>query len=85
VNEQFPELCRTALTPGGLVYVRTDDADYFEQMQATFAAHSAFHPVETPAELARLLTDFEKDFTARKIETQRAAYELDKSVETLKR
>jgi len=85
VNERFPELCRAALTPGGIVYLRTDDADYFEQMKAVFAANCAFRAVETPAELAGLLTDFEKDFLARKIETRRAAYELVKSVETLKR
>jgi tRNA (guanine-N7-)-methyltransferase len=76
VNERFTELCRAALRPGGLVYVRTDDADYFTQMTTVFAANPAFRLVETPAELAALTTDFEKEFNARKIETRRATYQL---------
>jgi len=74
INERFPELARAALAPDGVVYLRTDDADYFEQMQAVFAASSAFRPVETPANLACLLTDFEKDFLSNGIKTLRAAY-----------
>jgi tRNA (guanine-N7-)-methyltransferase len=77
VNERFPKLCRAALTPGGLVYLRTDDADYFAQMTEVFAANPAFRLVETPSELAGLLTDFEKGFNARNIETRRAAYQLE--------
>lgn len=76
VNERFPELAHAALASGGVVYLRTDDEDYFAQMAAVFAASSAFRPGETPPELAALLTDFEKDFNARKIETLRAAYQL---------
>ncbi|MEK7707174.1 MAG: tRNA (guanosine(46)-N7)-methyltransferase TrmB [Verrucomicrobiota bacterium] len=76
VNERFPELAHAALAFGGVVYLRTDDEDYFAQMAAVFAASSAFRPGETPPELAALLTDFEKDFNARKIETLRAAYQL---------
>lgn len=76
VNERFTELCRAALVPGGLVYLRTDDADYFEQMKTVFAANSKFRPADTPAELAGLRTDFEKEFNARNIETRRATYQL---------
>ena len=32
INEHFPALARGALGPGGSVYLRTDDADYFQQM-----------------------------------------------------
>ena len=53
INERFPALARQALAPGGTVYLRTDDEDYFEQMVTVFAAVPAFRPVETPAELAR--------------------------------
>jgi len=77
VNQGFPELCRGALTLGGAVFLRTDDVDYFEQMKAVFAANSAFRPVGTPVELAGLQTDFEKDFVARKIQTRRAAFQLE--------
>lgn len=76
VNERFPELARRVLLPGGTVYLRTDDADYFAQMQAVFGAHPAFRAVETPPELAALLTDFEREFQARNVQTLRAAYQL---------
>ena len=59
-----------------MVYLRTDDADYFDQMLAVFAANPAFGPVETPPALCGLLTDFERDFQARGIQTRSAAYQL---------
>lgn len=77
VNERFPALARGGLTPGGVVYLRTDDEDYFGQMARVFAADPAFRLVETPPELARLVTDFEKDFNARGVQTLRAAYQRD--------
>jgi len=67
INERFPALARQALIPGGIVYLRTDDRDYFEQMIASFAAAAAFRPIETPSKLASLQTDFEKDFHAKGI------------------
>ena len=76
INERFPALAQAALSPGGCVFLRTDDADYFEQMQAVFAASPAFRAVDTPAELAAVLTDFERDFLAQGIPTRRAAYQL---------
>jgi tRNA (guanine-N7-)-methyltransferase len=75
VNEHFPALARNALAPGGKVYLRTDDADYFSQMREVFGASGEFQKIETPVELAELPTDFEKDFNARGIQTLRAAYE----------
>jgi tRNA (guanine-N7-)-methyltransferase len=75
INERFPTLARQALTPGGRVYLRTDDADYFEQMLAVFAADPTFKPVETPPALAGVVTDFERTFLARGIQTRRAAYQ----------
>jgi tRNA (guanine-N7-)-methyltransferase len=75
VNERFPEIAGRALAPGGVVYLRTDDRSYFEQMLAVFKPASAFRPVETPAELSAVVTDFESDFRSRGIETLRAAYQ----------
>jgi len=75
VNERFPALARQALQPGGRVYLRTDDPDYFEQMVRVFGAEPAFHSVDTPAELAAQLTDFEREFLARGIKTRHAAYQ----------
>jgi tRNA (guanine-N7-)-methyltransferase len=74
INDRFPALAHQALAPGGAVYLRTDDEDYFAQMAEVFAASPAFRAVETPLELAGLLTDFERDFQARGIKTLRAAY-----------
>jgi tRNA (guanine-N7-)-methyltransferase len=76
IGERFPALARQALAPGGAVYLRTDDRDYFEQMVSVFTAEPAFRPFETPPELAGLLTDFEKEFQARGISTLRAAYRV---------
>lgn len=77
INERFPTLAWHALAPGGVVYLRTDDEDYFGQMREVFAADARFQPVATPVELASVLTDFEREFNARGIVTRRAAYQRD--------
>jgi len=74
VNERFPKIACQALAPNGSVYLRTDDSDYLSQMTEVFSASDFFQPIETPAELSAMLTDFEKDFLARGITTLRAAY-----------
>jgi len=75
INGRFPGLAQTALAPGGTVYLRTDDKDYFQQMTEVFGANREFQPVETSMELAGWLTDFEQEFQARGIKTLRAAYQ----------
>ena len=74
INERFTELAAQALTPGGAVYLRTDDQDYFSQMTAVFAANAIFFLGETPPELSGVLTDFERDFLEKGVCTLRAAY-----------
>jgi tRNA (guanine-N7-)-methyltransferase len=76
INEGFPGLAHAALAPGGMVYLRTDDADYFAQMNEIFSASREFKQIETPVVLAEVLTDFERDFNARGIPTLRAVYQL---------
>ena len=76
INERFPALARQALAPGGTVYLRTDDEDYFQQMVTVFEPHHDFQQVETPGELVELMTDFEKDFVARGVRTLRTAYRV---------
>jgi tRNA (guanine-N7-)-methyltransferase len=76
INESFPPLAGTTLVPGGVVYLRTDDEDYFTQMTGVFGASREFQRIETPLELAELLTDFEREFRARGIQTLRAAYRV---------
>lgn len=74
INERFTEVLRAALKPDGVVYLRTDDLDYFGQMRTVFGASTHFTEVETPETLARVTTDFEREFNAQGIETNRAAY-----------
>jgi len=76
INERFPTLAKQALKPHGMVHLRTDDNDYFEQMLRVFAEDRRFQKVTTPVDLLGLKTDFEADFNARGIPTQHATYEL---------
>jgi len=76
INGWFPELARRALGPKGTVYLRTDDPDYFAQMQEVFAADRRFQTCQTPDDLASLVTDFERGFQARGVGTLRAAYRV---------
>jgi tRNA (guanine-N7-)-methyltransferase len=75
IGGNFPALVRAALVPGGRIYLRTDDADYFQQMTEVFAASAEFWKMETPAELAEIATDFEREFNSKGIQTLRAAYQ----------
>ena len=75
VNSSFAQLVGNVLLPGGDIYLRTDDADYFAQVQQVFSSNEIFRPVPTPEPLAMLTTDFERDFQARGIPTLRAAYQ----------
>ncbi|MBI3848698.1 MAG: tRNA (guanosine(46)-N7)-methyltransferase TrmB [Verrucomicrobia bacterium] len=77
IDARFPELARRALAPGGVLYLRTDDEEYFSQMVTVFAANSSFRLVETPESLSAVLTDFERNFHARGVATRRAAYRLE--------
>jgi tRNA (guanine-N7-)-methyltransferase len=76
INESFPALARRALAAKGVVYLRTDDTDYFEQMNEVFKVAAEFRPVPTPAPLAEITTDFEREFNAQGIPTLQAAYQL---------
>ncbi|MBI4325982.1 MAG: tRNA (guanosine(46)-N7)-methyltransferase TrmB, partial [Chloroflexi bacterium] len=75
VNARFTDLACQALAPKGVIYLRTDDADYFAQMTAVFTENPAFQAVETPAPLAEILTDFERGFQTKGIGTLRAAFQ----------
>jgi tRNA (guanine-N7-)-methyltransferase len=75
INERFPALACRALKPGGLVYLRTDHVEYFTQMLTVFGANKSFVEVETPAELAAVTTDFEREFNTQGIPTNRSAWQ----------
>ena len=66
INSEFCRMASTVLAPGGVIYLRTDDADYFAQMTGLFAAaNNDFTATSTPESLAGLVTDFEGDFQSR--------------------
>lgn len=74
INEHFIDVLRAALLPGGAVYLRTDDADYFAQMTCVFGANKGFAELPIPSRLTNVLTDFEREFNAKGIQTKHAAY-----------
>ena len=74
IQPRFLGPMHRALAPGGVVYLRTDHAEYFAQMLEVFHADSSFTECETPAGLAAVPTDFEREFAARGIAAQRAAF-----------
>ena len=76
IGGHFPALARQTLVAQGTVYLRTDDVDYFQQMNEVFDAAQEFEKVATPAALAEVTTDFERDFNAQGIPTLRVAYRL---------
>ena len=76
INERFPALAARALRPGGVVYLRTDHVEYFEQMLAVFRAETNFSEVEAPAALAAVTTDFEREFNTQGIPTNRCAWRM---------
>ena len=74
ISEPFPPLSKRLLKAGGVVYLRTDDIDYFEQMLELFDGAAGFERTETPRPLKALVTDFEQEFNAQGIPTNHAAY-----------
>ena len=76
INQAFPELAKAALQPNGVIFLRTDDADYFAQMTLVFVASPLFEKIETPELLSAVVTDFERNFLLRGVQTLRAAYRL---------
>lgn len=76
INESFVSSTALALKPGGAVYVRTDDPDYFEQITCVFGLDPRFTAIPTPLDLQQILTDFEQEFLARGVVILRAAWTL---------
>ena len=74
ISEPFPPLAKRLLREGGIVYLRTDNIEYFEQMLEVFGDANGFEAVETPESLKALVTDFEQEFNSQGIPTNYAAY-----------
>jgi tRNA (guanine-N7-)-methyltransferase len=74
ITDRFPLMAQQALADGGVIYLRTDDANYFGLMKEAFAACAFFAETPTPEELASTLTDFERGFLQGGIPTLRAAF-----------
>jgi tRNA (guanine-N7-)-methyltransferase len=74
VNAGFTGLVRTTLAVGGVVFLRTDDVSYFTLMTEVFGANPNFGRADEPPDLLAVKTDFEREFNARGIVTNHAAY-----------
>ncbi len=74
INTTFVLAASRCLVDGGVVYLRTDHANYFAQMLEVFGGNKNFAPIDTPRDLAEVTTDFERGFVANGIATNRAAY-----------
>jgi len=74
INASFVESAIQALASEAIVYLRTDDADYFEQMREVFDGHQGFERRQTPPELLAIQTEFEREFNAKGLKTLSAAY-----------
>lgn len=75
VVDEFTLRCRELLTPKGLVHLRTDDVDYFTQMEEVFGRSDSFTKVDTPDELKGFTTDFEREFNAEGIPTNYSSWQ----------
>ena len=80
INARFTELAHLVLQPGGFVHLRTDDADYFEQMTLVFRESQHFRETATPPALTSFVTDFERDFHARGIPSRIVSYQHRETV-----
>ena len=74
ISEPFPPLAKRLVREGGIVYLRTDNIEYFEQMLEVFGDANGFKAVETPESLKALVTNFEQEFNSQGIPTNYAAY-----------
>jgi tRNA (guanine-N7-)-methyltransferase len=77
INERFTQLLERVLQPNGTVYLRTDDADYFSQMNRAFDANTGYVKTGAPEDLRNVKTDFERGFDSRNIPALLAAYRLN--------
>ena len=74
ISEPFPPLAKRLVREGGIVYLRTDNIEYFEQMLEVFGDANGFKAVETPESLKAIVTNFEQEFNSQGIPTNYAAY-----------
>jgi len=74
INERFPALADRVLLDRGCLHLRTDHADYFEQMTQVMREAPCFEPIAPPLDLTRWVTDFEAGFMAQGLPIYRASY-----------
>ena len=74
ISDKFPPLAEHLLRESGIVYLRTDNTEYFEQMLEVFNAAEGYETAETPESIKRVVTDFEQEFNEQGIPTCYAAF-----------
>ncbi len=74
IQPPFVEALSKVLEINAEVFLRTDSAQYYEQMLEVFGGFSDFVKIETPEELKVIKTDFEEEFHRQGIQTLYTAY-----------
>ena len=74
ISDKFPPLAEHLLRESGIVYLRTDNTEYFEQMLEVFNTAEGYETAETPESIKLVVTDFEREFNAQGIPTCYAAF-----------
>ncbi len=74
IQTPFTELAARALLPEGILYLRTDHTEYFQQMEEVMAATTEFERIAEPAGLLDVKTDFEVGFNAEGKPTHHGAW-----------
>jgi len=64
------------IVPGGYLHLRTDHTDYFDHMMKVMSDQEWFEPVETPENVSRYKTGFERRFVADGLPIYYASYKL---------
>ena len=76
ITPPFLNVLHRALTPGGHVYLATDDVDYVQWIERAFSRIPAFQPCGPLRLPSDQQTDFEVLFAARDVPIHRLGYQL---------
>jgi tRNA (guanine-N7-)-methyltransferase len=77
IQNTFVESVRTALEPGGLLHLKTDDLPYYQWMMKVMAQARGWIPLPWPEDSGFPVTNFESRFVAQGLPIHRALFQKD--------
>lgn len=77
VTAEFADSCFRTLSTNGIVFLRTDNVEYYAQMKEVFGNEHRLKEVQTKDDLKQIQTDFEKQWLAQGLATNYAAYKKE--------